>query len=160
MPVLNEHSNLPPPIQTMGLISHGVLWSISGHFSVISRAYRWVFSARNRMSMARNFWIICLCANLFLLLELGFDSLLWTNLVQTASFRGCCHAHSHSRGLMSGKEYFVATYVQGQEDDFIPRKSPFLKCSVWIKFCGFCNFEFSFIDGPNGNSIQNCQLKN
>lgn len=144
----------------MGLISHGVLWSISGHFSVISRAYRWVFSARNRMSMARNFWIICLCANLFLLLELGFDSLLWTNLVQTASFRGCCHAHSHSRGLMSGKEYFVATYVQGQEDDFIPRKSPFLKCSVWIKFCGFCNFEFSFIDGPNGNSIQNCQLKN
>lgn len=23
---------------------------------------------------------------------------------------------------MSGKEYFVATYVQGQEDDFIPGK--------------------------------------
>ena len=91
-----------------------------GQSQVISRSFRGHIG-RARM-MARNFWIICLCANLFLLLELGFDSLLWTNLVQTASFRGC-DAHSHSRSLMSGKEYFVATYVQGQEDDFIRRKN-------------------------------------
>ena len=111
------------------------------------------------MAMARNFWIICLCANLFLLLELGFDSLLWTNFVQTASFRGC-HAHSHSRGLMSGKEYFVATYVQGQEDDFILRKSRFLNALCESNFVVFVILSLALLMGPNGNSIQSCQLKN
>ena len=115
--------------------------------------------------MARNFWIICLCANLFLLLELGFDSLLWTNLVQTASFRGCCHAHSHSRGLMSGKEYFVATYVQGQEDDFILRKFRFKIALCESNFVVFVILSLALLMRPNGksiqngNSIQNCQLK-
>ena len=118
-----------------------------GQSQVISRSFRGHIG-RARM-MARNFWIICLCANLFLLLELGFDSLLWTNLVQTASFRGC-DAHSHSRSLMSGKEYFVATYVQGQEDDFIRRKKSRLNALCESNFVVFVILSLASLIGRMG----------